>query len=149
MSISVTVKGQRELDAKFKKLDGATQDKIMRDALKDGAKLVRNDARKRIRSKTGKLKRSIKVFIPSKTKNGMSVDIGTTLFYARMIELGHNVSVVRRYRIEGRRRIAREVTVIGHSPGRPFLTPAIDSRKDEILGAIIFKVKQHIMKVVR
>ena len=121
MSIRVTVIGQRELDAKFKKL-----------AVETGAIIIRNDARNRITSRTGKLRRSIKVGRAKKTRDGMAVDIGTDVWYAHLVEFGHD------WVVKG---------ATGHVSGRPFLTPALDSRKDEVLSAISFKVKQAIMQV--
>lgn len=136
MSIRVTVKGQKELDAKFKKLEAATQSKIMREAVEDGAKIVKADARSRVTSRSGKLRRGIKLGKAKKTKAGMTIDIRSDKFYSRMVELGHTIVVKTR---GGNK-------VIGHVAGKPFMTPALDARKDEVVSAISFKFKQAVMK---
>lgn len=138
MSISMKVTGDKELIKKFKKLEASVQYDILKEGTEQGARIVRGDARSRIRSRTGKLRKRIKIR-SKKIKMGIETEIYSDIFYSKMVELGHSIVVKTR---EGKK-------IIGHVSGKPFLTPAFESRRSEVLSAIEFKIKQRILKVAR
>lgn len=117
MATTVSFEGFPEFEKALKKLEdlGTKGDFIMEDALKEGAKIVQDEAMKRAPHKTYKLRDNIKIGDIRETKRGMNIVVGPTkgdiseVFYGKFSEFG----------------TSRE-------PARPWLRPALDRKKNEI-----------------
>ncbi|OQS45862.1 hypothetical protein B0T49_20890 [Chromobacterium violaceum] len=138
----------RHLDAVPRNL----QRKILRRGLRKGAALVRDEARRRVRRRSGVLAKSITV--ASSRGNGQrgvvayKVGLRSRAWYGRYLEYGH-VKRGRGQKIAGgeRRRAATREVLKGAGqfvPPYPFMRPAadklpraLDAVADEVRGALI------------
>lgn len=107
----MTVKGQKDLIAKFQQLSKVMQGKAIESALMAGALIIQNSAVQKCPVKTGNLKRSITIRIEKDRAY-----IGTNVEYAARVEFGFSNADSR-----GRKY---------NQPARPYLRPAFDENKD-------------------
>lgn len=138
----------RHLDAVPRKL----QRKILRRGLRKGAALVRDEARRRVRRRSGLLAKSITVASSrgSGQRGAVAYKIGlrSRAWYGRYLEYGH-VKRGRGQKIVGgeRRRAATREVLKGAGqfvPPYPFMRPAadklpraLDAVADEVRGALL------------
>ncbi|AVG16327.1 hypothetical protein CFN79_10975 [Chromobacterium vaccinii] len=138
----------RHLDAVPRKL----QRKILRRGLRKGAALVRDEARRRVRRRSGLLAKSITVASSrgSGQRGAVAYKIGlrSRAWYGRYLEYGH-VKRGRGQKIAGgeRRRAATREVLKGAGqfvPPYPFMRPAadklpraLDAVADEVRGALL------------
>ncbi len=117
MTIRVTVKSKEVLE-KLKEI-GNKAEKVIEKALEESAEIIREEASNKAPRRTGRLKKGITV---SKVKDS-SIDIGPAKkdFYGRFLEFG---------------------TV--KMSARPFLRPALDTKKKEVKAKFIEEVKRLI-----
>lgn len=115
MTIKITIKSKKVLN-KLKKI-GSQSEKVIGKALEESAKIVREEASFKASKRTGELARRLVI---SKVKHS-SIDIGPDkkTFYGRFIELG---------------------TV--KMSARPFLRPALDTKKNEVRAKFIEVLKR-------
>ncbi|MFK7089403.1 HK97-gp10 family putative phage morphogenesis protein [Chromobacterium violaceum] len=138
----------RHLDAVPRKL----QRKILRRGLRKGAALVRDEARRRVRRRSGLLAKSITVASSrgSGQRGAVAYKVGlrSRAWYGRYLEYGH-VKRGRGEKIAGgeRRRAATREVLKGAGqfvPPYPFMRPAadklpraLDAVADEVRGALL------------
>ncbi|WP_043616876.1 HK97-gp10 family putative phage morphogenesis protein [Chromobacterium violaceum] len=138
----------RHLDAVPRKL----QRKILRRGLRKGAALVRDEARRRVRRRSGLLAKSITVASSrgSGQRGAVAYKVGlrSRAWYGRYLEYGH-VKRGRGQKIAGgeRRRAATREVLKGAGqfvPPYPFMRPAadklpraLDAVADEVRGALL------------
>lgn len=85
---SFQVQGLKELHAMLQELPVRIERNIMRGAIRAGANVFRDAARQAAPVDDGTLKRSIKTASSKVTKGKVTVNVGTDLYYARMVEFG-------------------------------------------------------------
>lgn len=153
----VTLKGFKQLEKKLLGLEKKVAKKLVRRALRDGAKIIHQEARLRVPVKTGRLRRSIKVKAAKKRKKhqvaiivqcGEGDFVGDT-FYGGMIEFGYEKVPVYRGS-DGRFRSAKRGTQPTTTvPPQPFMRPAFDSKKGAAVSAIENTLSAGIVSVAK
>jgi HK97 gp10 family phage protein len=129
-SLMMEFKGGKQLEKALLALPQALRGEILQETLVAGADPVRADAANRARMHRGPRRRpetialaeSIRIFLGAKDDTHAIVDVGTNKPTAHLVEFGH-----------------REVVgdqVIGQVPAYPFLRPAFDENKEEMLQRI-------------
>lgn len=126
MQIVVNVEGAKELEKKLLSLEPKLGRKIIRQALRKGAKLILNQAKANVPVDTGDLKKSLKVRAMRKRRHRYGVMVATSegwfegeQFYGGFIEFGtHKMAA------------------------QPFVRPAFDSEKDAAEKTIVDEIKQ-------
>ena len=88
MASEFNVQGLKELHAMLQQLPVRIERNIMRGAIRAGANVFRDAARQAAPVDDGDLKRSIKTSSSKVTKGKVTVNVGTDLYYARMVEFG-------------------------------------------------------------
>lgn len=124
-AVDISLLGDKKLIRKLKRMEPAVQKRIMRKALRAGARPVRDESRRRAPILTGRLKKSIKIRALKRSRNklGVLVQTGTRAelgidpddryYYPAHVELGH-----------------------GSVPAIPYLRGALDSKAQEALRII-------------
>lgn len=140
----IEVRGSASLNRKLDRLGQAAKGRMMVNALKVGALLQVNDAKRRVKRITGNLARSIHIGgesreggvtqqtgepVPSPEIgiNSAAVYWGTDVEYARRVELG----------FEGPDALGRTY----HQPAQPYMRPAVDTTRND--------VKQEVAEAMR
>lgn len=131
-AIDISIFGDKALSAKLAAMPLKVQKKITRQALRQGGKRVRDEARRLAPVDTGALKKSIKVRAAKNLRRGsfgISVQTGTRaelgispeakFYYPAVLEFG------------GR----------GHE-AQPFLRPAMDATRAEVLSLIKNSIRE-------
>ena len=127
---TATIDGIKEARKAFKELSDKMQRGVLRSALRASARPVVKDAKARVPVRTGALKKAIGVAVTVKTTEATaSVGIrrgkrGGPATYAHLPELGTK-----------------------HSPAKPFLRPALDSKKNAVVNTLAGALKKQIDKV--
>lgn len=123
--VDISLVGDKKLQRKFKQLVGTVQKKIARKAMRAGAKIIQQDAKKRVKTKSGRLKKSIKVkaikrsrraigfLVRTGTRKELQVDENSQYYYPAALEYGH-----------------------GGVRAFPYLRPALDNNADKALKKI-------------
>lgn len=139
-------KGGAELQRALNELPVKLERNVMRSALRAGAVVLRNEARKNVPEETGALKKSIKV--STRARKGV---VTATLkagdekaFYAHMLEYGtapHDIAPKSKKALT-----LEDGGVVKHAkhPGiapRPFMRPALDEKTDEAVQAVTDKIR--------
>lgn len=113
-----------EIVMELEKLEKKIQKKLVRKAMREGAKVLLEEARARVPVRTGNLKKSLG--INTRTKKGNVImyvsprrgkGVKYDGFYGQYVELGHVLK--------------RKGKVIGHVPPHPFLRPAFEAKGEE------------------
>jgi len=92
---------------------------------------------------------SIQTVVSTSTETKAEVDVGPTVIYGRIHEFGGIVLPVHAKMLSwidvdtGERVFANKVQI----PARPYLRPAFDEHKDEIVNAMMYQVKKAIEQV--
>ena len=92
---------------------------------------------------------SIQTVVSTSTETKAEVDVGPTVIYGRIHEFGGIVLPVHAKMLSwidddtGERIFAKMVQI----PARPYLRPAFDEHKDEIVNAMMYQVKKAIEQV--
>lgn len=128
------------LEQDLKLLTKVEQRRSIKKGLRKGANLLRDEVKKRVPVKTGKLKKNIVsgqrgnmagVYIRGTNKEGtnsdttMKADDPKNAFYWRLVEYGTS-----------------------HSPAQPFIRPAFDDKESEAEKAVIDGIMEDIDKVL-
>lgn len=129
-SVTVEFKGGKQLEEALRALPEAMRGEVLQQSLVAGADPVRADAATRARLRRGPRRRpetvaladSIKIFLGEKDDVHAIVDVGSRKPTAHLVELGH-------------REVVGDQT-IGEVPAYPFLRPAFDENKEEVLKRI-------------
>jgi HK97 gp10 family phage protein len=107
MANEFQVQGLKELHTMLQQLPVRIEKNIMRGAIRAGANVYRDAARQAAPVDDGTLKRSIKTGSTNVKKGRVVVNVGTDLYYARMLEFG----------------TASYYTGTGRSVGKPYKIP--------------------------
>lgn len=127
---TVTITGAKELQAKLAKLPKKVANKIQRQGIRKGAKIIQEEARRLVPRKSGLLRKSIKVRVPKKKRRGeiiISVQTGSLgdfkgkSFYGAFVEYGTSKMAA-----------------------RPFMRPAADNKKQAATDAIVQSIREGI-----
>jgi HK97 gp10 family phage protein len=147
------IKGFKELDEALKQFPIKLQKNILKDATKEGAKVIQRAAIAMCPVKTGHLSRGIKVRVGKKRKDQYTVTyiIGLLkkVFYGRYVEYGTGAHFIK---IKNKKVLTTKDVVLGtevHHPGakmKPFMRPAIDNYAGQAIDAIKNKLIQGIEK---
>lgn len=117
IDVKATIKliGEKELLAKFKRLDKAAQGNALEKAATTGILPIQNEAIVLVAKDTGTLARSIHSETIEKSTHYVEVTTGTDVEYARRIEFGFMQadSLGRHY----------------NQPAQPYMRPAFDTKK--------------------
>ena len=129
---TATIDGIKELRKAFKELSDSAQRGVLRTALRQAAKPVVKEARRRVPVDTGLTKKAIGTKVWLKKDSVATVMIG-----------------VRRGR-KGKRHFLLHLLELGtrKMAARPFLRPALDSQKNAAVTALAKALKARIDKVV-
>jgi len=152
----VAIKGIAELTQKLKSLQGEIREEAEQNLVKWGAQLFAREAKKRVPTKTGTLKKSIRVmkdrpglvlkkkqwsigqgiirYIVSPTRGGKNADG----FYAHLVEFGTSAHEIKPKRKKAMK-YGDEFSAKLFHPGfhqKPFMRPAFDENADAAITAM-------------
>lgn len=160
---AVKVTGLDGIQKKLKALPKAVERKVLRSALRAGAGVIRAEARDNVAVDTGSLKKKIAVKEGDPKKYGggvvMSVGVEKGSFFAtrkrdggvkyKRLRKGDKVQKKARGKITPARYAHLVELGTAHSAPKPFLRPAVDSKKEETMAAIEKKGREAFDKAVR
>jgi len=141
----------------LRRLDRAVSGQIVHDAVDAGARLIQAHAKINANNvfsskATNNLANSITVEI-EKTLHGASANIGPTLVYGRIHELGGIIKPVHAkmlsWVVEKGETIERIFAKVVHMPARPYLRPAVEDNKSEIEDVIAATLRKGIEKAMQ
>lgn len=165
------VQGLKELHQMLQELPVRIEKNIMRGAIRAGANVYRDAARAASPVDDGLLKRSIKTGSTNVKKGRVVVNVGTDLYYARMVEFGTasyytgtGKSVKKPYKIPKRSKsgkttkrlkkavkfgnvIVNNVTHPGIKP-QPFMRRAFDGASDQAVATFAQYVSTRLAKEI-
>ncbi len=113
MPMTVRILGAREMDSLLAELGPRVAKRVAGNAMRAGARVIRREARRRVRVRTGALKRSIVVRAGREPGTAVVGFLRPTSRRAHLVEFGTR-----------------------HSPARPFMRPAIDETANEVIEKI-------------
>jgi len=169
---SFNVQGLKELHTMLQELPLRIERNIMRGAIRAGANVYRDAARQAAPVDDGTLKKSIKTGSTNIKKGKVVVNVGTDLFYARMVEFGtasyytgNGRSVGKPYKIPKASKsgkvnkrlkkalkfgnvIVNNVTHPGIKP-QPFMRRAFDGASDQAVATFAQYVSTRLDKEIR
>jgi HK97 gp10 family phage protein len=147
------------LKNRIKKLKAAVTPQQVEAAALAGGQIIANDAKERVRKRTGTLSRSLHAEVAERTETTVTVEIGTDLEYAAVHEFGGEVPhpggtpyIV----IEGQGAVFMKKDgdypegtkfTQAHTipiPAQPYLRPAFDEKKGEALEEISEAIRDMI-----
>lgn len=143
MSESLRLSGFRELDQKLGQLGEEVARRIVFQAVREGADLIRDEARARVPKDSGVTARNIRTRMSRRSKGAVEARIGTTkrAWYARLVEHGtapHKITAKHAKVLANKatgRFFGKTVKHPGTAP-RPFLRPALEARADQAIVKI-------------
>ncbi len=128
--MSNSIKGQKELLAKFQKLDQGLQGPACESAVLSGLLIIQNVAIEKAPIKTHTLQRSIHSEITSSAKSKVMGQVGTDLEYAAIQEFGGEITAKNApfltFKIDNNWVRVKSVRI----PAHPYMRPAFDENKD-------------------
>ena len=152
--VTVNIKGVKEIERDLKRLGSSkTAIKVYNNALAAGARVVRNEARKRAPGKKDfRLKKAIKVFrIKSRTNPKVILGIDTKADgaqLAHLLEFGtqERVYLTRKSHATKKQTVLKKKQFTGKiaKGSFAFIRPAYDATKSKVLKAIERKVQKQI-----
>ncbi len=126
-AISIQIQGLPELQKKFSALSAKAQRGDLRKALRAATRPVIKDARIRVPVASGLLKKQIKASVSVKRTFAQArIGFGSKAFYGMFIELGSRFIAA-----------------------RPFLRPAFDAKKTEVVETFNKKLTAELLKVAK
>ncbi len=147
------IKGFKELDETLKQFPAKLQKNILKDATREGAKVIQKAAIAMCPVKTGQLSKGIKVRVGKKRKDQYTVTYIVGLlkkaFYGRHVEYGTGSHFIK---AKNKKVLVNKNTMYGtevHHTGakmKPFMRPAIDNYAGQAIDAIKNKLIQGIEK---
>lgn len=151
--MSVDVRGFRDLDNLLRELPNKVAGQVLRNAVNEGARIIRDEAKSRVPVKTGRLRRSIRTFVRrTGVSTGMAIAIGVRgklTHIARFLEFGaapHVIKVKNAKALGVPGRPVRKVHHPGSSP-KPFLRPAFDTKIGAAVEAMKKRLKLELDKI--
>jgi HK97 gp10 family phage protein len=151
VSNDVDVRGFRELDNLLRELPNKLAGKALTNAVNEGARIIRDEARANVPVRTGQLRRSIRTFVRRKgVETGIAIAIGVRgklAYIARFLEFG---TKAHRIVATGKSLDVVQVKSVDH-PGtspNPFLTRAFDTKARAAVDAIRTRLRAELDKIV-
>ena len=151
-TVRVELEGQEELERKLSSLSKAAATTIAKDAVDEGAAVIQFHAQLNARNvfssrQRGQLRNSIRS--ESRTTNtGAEAEIGPHVIYGRIQEFGGTIKPIRakllHWVTDGVDHFAKQVTI----PARPYLGPAAEDNKDQIVSVMKESVADGIRQSV-
>lgn len=160
----LSISGGKELAEFLNSLPVKIERNIMRAALRAGARVIANEAKNNVPVKMGGLKRSIRTD-STRTKGGVEATAKAggrsggkskdkSAFYAQFVEYGTAAHLIkageRKKRLVFTARDGNRVSTMQvNHPGataKPFMRPALDSKKDEAMRAVTDKIKERLTR---
>lgn len=141
MRVRMKVEGGDKLARRLQMMAEEVAKTHMREAVLEGAEVIRAEAAEKAPRKTGTLASDIQKAVKKQTKNRVEVHIGPGKkgWYGRLVEEGH--AIVR----GGYRRFKKNPSnVIGHAPPHPFLRPALDEKADEANEVVAKELRRRL-----
>lgn len=143
INLGCKINGGAALNAAMQRLPAKIEANVMRGALRDGAKAVRDDAEQRIKSRSGRLAASVRIGtivrngrVTAYVRAGKGGKKGAAVFYAHMVEFGTAAHVIKappgaKLRVNG-----LFFDSVNHPGARksPFLRPALDTKASDALS---------------
>lgn len=130
--INIDIRGEREIDRLFAKAPEAFTASVIMPALEGGARIVKVDAKARVRKVSHRLERSIRT---ESMPQILAVKIYTDEPYAKRIERGFvgKDSLGRRY----------------NQPAQPYLVPALNMNREPIVREVRNAIVRRLKRAVR
>jgi HK97 gp10 family phage protein len=149
--IDIRVIGDKALQRKLKGLEDKMQKKIVRKALREGGKIVLREAKNRAPKDTGSLRASLKLRSLKRSKKRIGVQIVTdeaALMKAKDRKAGRKV---KRSTNADRLLFYAAFVELGtrNMPARPFLRPALKSKKAEVIGRARAVMRREVKAAVK
>lgn len=147
-SISIKLENLDKVNQLMRELPAAIRMKVLRQVVLSGARIFKDEVVRRAPvGRTGRLSDSITVRRGRASETGLREELARVLvargkgkggYYSHLVEFGH-VIVVRR----NRRTIYR-----GYYPGRPFMRPGFDAKKDEVMRVMLEQTRKKVIRQV-
>lgn len=154
MAKQINITGGKELAEFLKTLPTKLERNVMRGAMRAGAKVVADEAKRNVPVRMGKLKKSIRV--SSKSKRGeisASAKAGNKkVFYASWVEFGTapHMIVAKKMFLRFLAKDGRNVTTysVEHTgaKSKPFMRPALDGKAADSIRAVGNYIKNRMTK---
>ena len=153
----VTVQGGAELNRLLSELPVRVQKNVLRQAVRAGANVIRDDARARAPRKKGRLVRAIGTWMRQIRSDGAvtaAIGVRRDAFYARFIEFGRAAFqlVVKRKKVLSAGPqgpiFGRKVSMPSMAP-RPFLRPALDAKAQGAVETMASTMRTRLEAEVR
>lgn len=149
---TIKLTGARELDLALRNLDRKIARKLVRQALRAGAKIIRDEAQQNAPVLSGQLKKSIKVRAAKSRRRGVirlqvqtaDGDYAGDEFYASFIEYGFMKQETRRLEDGSLISLKRGSGTPTYFPPRPFMRPAFESKKHEAARLVETTLRESI-----
>ena len=151
--IKIELEGTKELEQKLSQLSSAVRSAVALNAVYAGAAKVEEFTKINIQDtfskrQTGGLANSV-MSSAMQTGSGAEAYIEPIKVYARIQEFGGTVKPIPpnktlRFQVDGQWRSAKQVTI----PARPYLGPAVNDHKEEIIAAMAQEVELGIQQSV-
>lgn len=144
MKMTLTLQGGKELERKLKTLPTRIRNKVVRTALRSGAKLVQAETKQLAPVATGLLRKSLKVRAMKRKKGriGINVQMGAgdykgETFYGAFVEYGHKV---------GKRpgKLDKAADSRGSVAGKHFMDEAFENKAQDAADLIESQLKAGI-----
>ena len=129
---TATIIGLPHMKAQFAEFSNKVQRAVMRKALTQTGAIVKKAAKAKVPVLTGALKKSIKESVSVKEGGESYVKIFVSKPHGHLIEFGHAIKAT------------KGGPSFGHVPAHPFMRPAVDESKPEIVGAFVTFINQQI-----
>lgn len=126
------VQGLQEATQALRELDRKAQKRIVRKALRAGGKVIQDKARTEAPTRTGALKRNVKIRGGRASKGSVALNIGIgardftgKTFYGGFVQYGHRI---------GKRALGSKRKLV---PPNEFLTRAFDATKEQAVTVVV------------
>lgn len=152
MSSKFYIRGGKELREALETLPKKLEKNIMRSAMRAGAKVIADEAKKNLDDEW--LRKTVKISTNSRNGQvtGKIKTIGKGAYVTRFIEFGtarHLIKPKNKKRLAFRAKSGDYVVtgLVSHTgmQGKPFLRPAMDSKSKEALNAIVNKIQSRLI----
>lgn len=152
--VSLKLEGDRELRRALAKLEQKTGKRVVRRSLLRGARIIRDEARKRAPVDSGRLRKSIQARSSGRAFRagtvGVVVGPDKRAPHAHLVEFGTGPRVIKSATIptpNGPRTVSN--LAVGSMPAKPFLRPAFDSKAREAGDRVMTEIRSSILEEAR
>ena len=152
--IQTRVRESRNLDQALQEIEPKLSRNILRTAVRAGGNVVRDEARTRIRSRSGRLRRQIRTVVRRGRPGQTVASVGVftrgrkdDAFYAPFVERGHRI-VPRRPKGARVRLRTRWQVATGFVRPYPFLLPALAAKQAEVQRVVMEHIASRLSELV-